>query len=77
MIIERRRPFARGVDELMFVGDADSTTVEKATAMPDPKQLGVMAVAALVAWKSKGIVRLASAGIAAVMGYRAYQATKP
>jgi len=75
MIIERRKPFSRGVDQLMFVGDATSP-VEKATSAPDPKQIGIVAVAALVALKSKGIVRLAAGGIAAVMGYQIYQASK-
>ncbi len=60
---------ARGVSQLMYVGDDGL-----ATGKPDTKEMVTGAVAAIVAWKSTGIVRLAAAGIAAWVGYRAYKA---
>lgn len=64
------RPFARGVSSLMYVGDIP--TVDPVTP-PTKNELAAGAVAALVAWKSRGIVRLAAGGIAAWIGYRAYK----
>ncbi len=60
---------ARGVSQLMYVGDDASPP-----AKPSNRELGAGAVAALVAMNSTGLVRLASAGIAAWVGYRAYKA---
>lgn len=72
MEIRTRRPFARGVSQLMYVGDDEA--VDKAVAAPSAKDVGAGLVAALVAAKSKGVVRLAAAGIASWMAYRVYKA---
>jgi hypothetical protein len=64
-----RKPMARGVTHLMYVGDDDA--VDNAVAAPTGKDLAIGAVAALVALQSRGITRLAAAGIATFIGYRA------
>ena len=74
MNISYKQPADRGVTTLMYVGDDEA--VDKAVAAPSPKELGVAAVAAIVALQSKGITRLAAAGIAGWIGYRAYKARK-
>lgn len=56
----------------MYVGDDD--VIDKVTQAPSPKELGVGVVAAIVALQSRGTTRLAAAGIAAFIGYRAYKA---
>lgn len=63
------RPADRGVTTLTYVGDDDA--VDKAVAAPSPKELGVGAIAAIVALQSRGLTRLAAAGIAGWIGYRA------
>ncbi len=67
-------PGERGVTTLMYVGDDDA--VEKATTTPSQKELAVGAIAVIVALQSKGITRLAAAGIASYIGYRAYKARR-
>jgi hypothetical protein len=74
MIIDRRPPEDRGVTTLMYVGDDNA--VDKATATPDSQELAIGAIAALVALQSKGLTRLAAAGVASYVGYRLYQARK-
>ena len=78
MKIEYGRPKARGVDTLMFIGDDASTAAaEKAASpMPDAKELGLGALALFVAWKSRGVVRLAAATAAGYIGYQVYRATR-
>lgn len=65
----RHPPMTRGVSQLMYVGDDGI-----ATGKPSGNELAVGAVSAYVALSSRGLVRLASAGIAAWIGYRAYKA---
>lgn len=67
---------ARGVSNLMYVGDdaATAPTTAIATGKPSGKEIAVGLGAAYVALSSSGLVRLASAGIAAWVGYRAYRA---
>lgn len=74
MQITHKPPADRGVTTLMYVGDDDA--VEKATAAPSSKEMLVGAVAVIVALQSKGITRLAAAGVAGYIGYRAYKARK-
>jgi hypothetical protein len=61
----------RGVSQLMYVGNDDAA--ELASGKPTTKDLAAGAIAAYVALSSSGLVRLASAGIAAWIGYRAYR----
>jgi hypothetical protein len=68
--ISHMRPADRGVTTLTYVGDDDA--VDKAVA-PSPKEMGVGAIAALVALQSRGLTRLAAAGIAGWIGYRAFR----
>ena len=70
MQIEQRKPMARGVDTLMYVGDSDA--VEKATT-PSNAELGIGAAAAYLALHSQGITRWGAAGLAAWIGYRFWQ----
>lgn len=70
MQIEQAAPMARGVDTLMYVGDSDA--VEKATT-PSSTEMGLGALAALVALKTKGITRWGAAGLAGWIGYRLWQ----
>lgn len=74
MNISYKAPTDRGVTQLMYVGDDEA--VDKAVEAPSTKELGVAAIAAIVALQSKGITRLAATGIAAFIGYRAYKARK-
>ena len=74
MNITYKPPADRGVTTLMYVGDDDA--VEKAVAAPSSKELLVGAVAVIVALQSKGVTRLAAAGVASYIGYRAYKARK-
>lgn len=67
-------PADRGVTTLMYVGDDQA--VEKAVHAPSTKELGIGILAALVALQSKGVTRLAAAGVAGYVGYRAYRARK-
>lgn len=62
----RHKAFARGVSTLMFIGDTP-TAPEK----PTNNEIAAGAIAAIVAFKSKGLVRLAAAGIATWVGYKA------
>lgn len=55
----------------MYVGD--DAAVGVATGKPSNKELLAGAAAAYVALSSTGLVRLAAAGIATVIGYRAYK----
>lgn len=70
MQIERSKPFARGVADLMYVGDvptppvASSPSVDVASAIP-AAALGYFAL------KSKGTKRWLLAGAAAYFGLRA------
>lgn len=66
------QPMARGVTSLMYVGDDAAVTPAKPAVTS--KELAVGVLAAYVALSSHGLVRLASAGIAATVGYRAYKA---
>jgi hypothetical protein len=68
------KPMARGVTHLMYVGDDDAVDNALAVPKPSPRELAVGAIAAVVALQSRGITRLAAAGIAAWVGYRAYKA---
>ena len=74
MNISYKAPTDRGVTQLMYVGDDDA--VDKAVEAPSTKELGVAAIAAIVALQSKGITRLAAAGVVGWIGYRAYKAQK-
>lgn len=66
------RPFARGVDQLMYVGD----DVTAPTVTPaQPKDLIPVAALGLVAWKTKGILRLAAAIGAGYLGLQYYAKT--
>lgn len=77
MEIKRQRPFARGVDTLMYVGD-DAATEAATSPMPSTTTLGIGLLALIIAAKGKGVTldRVAAAGIAAVIGYRVYEAKK-
>ena len=66
----RHPPMARGVSNLMYVGD-DVAPV--ASGKPSGKEIAVGLGAAAVALSSSGLVRLVSAGIATWIGYRAYK----
>lgn len=74
MLINYNQPAERGVTTLMYVGDDEA--VEKAVAAPSAKQLGLAALAAIIALQTKGLTRLAAAGVAAFIGYRVYKAQK-
>lgn len=74
MNIHYTQPVERGVTTLMYVGDDDA--VDKAVQAPTAKELGIGAIAALVALQSKGITRLAALGVVGFIGYRAYKAQK-
>lgn len=54
----------------MYVGDDDA--VDKATSTPSTNEKLVGALAALIAWQSRGVTRLAAASIASYVGYRMY-----
>ena len=69
----RHKPFARGVSQLMYVGD-DTAIPASNHAMPSNTEFAAGAVSLLVAMKSRGIVRLAAAAVAGWVGYNAYQA---
>ena len=66
----KHRPFARGVEHLMYVGDDDA--VEKVTA---PTAGGVDVATALVsgviALETRGATRMVMAGIATYFGWKA------
>lgn len=68
-----RSPMSRGVTQLMYVGDDEAVETAVAIPKPSPKELAVGAVAVVVALQSRGITRLAAAGIAGYVGYRAYK----
>ena len=70
-LIVENRPWTRGVTQLMYVGDDEA--VENAVK-PSGRELAVGAVAAVVALQSRGVTRLVAAGIATLIGYRAYKA---
>jgi hypothetical protein len=74
MQIVQHRPADRGVTTLMYVGD--DAAVEQAVQAPSAKEMGVGALAVLIAWQSKGITRLAAMGVASFIGYRVYRAQK-
>lgn len=74
MNISYKPPADRGVTQLMYVGDDDA--IDKAVAAPSSKEMVVGVVAVIVALQSKGITRLAAAGIAGYIGYRAIQSRK-
>lgn len=68
--IDRSPPAARGVTQLMYVGDDEA--VDKATAAVPPTTgtLAVGAISAVVALQSRGITRLVAGGIASWVAYR-------
>lgn len=68
MKVHYTKPVERGVTTLAYIGDDDA--VEKAISAPSSKELGIGAVAAIVALQSKGVTRLAATSIAAFIGYR-------
>lgn len=68
------RPFARGVDQLMYVGD-DTATPAPAVTPPQAKDLIPVAALGLVAWKTRGILRLAAAIGAGYLGLQYYAKT--
>jgi hypothetical protein len=68
-----RTPMSRGVTQLMYVGDDDAVETAVAPPKPTTKDLAIGAVAALVALQSRGVTRLAAAGVAGYIGYRAYK----
>lgn len=69
-LIVENRPWTRGVTQLMYVGDDDA--VENAVK-PTTGELAIGAVAAVVALQSRGATRLVAAGIATLIGWRAYK----
>jgi len=72
MIIQRHRPVTRGIDRLQYI--SGTAELEAAIAAVTPKEVGLGAVAAFVALKSKGIVRIAAAGAAAYVAWQLWQA---
>ena len=71
MQIVRHRPAARGVTELMYVGDDQA--VENAVAgRPTTDEFLAGLASALIALKSKGLLQVAGASIASVIAYRWY-----
>jgi hypothetical protein len=74
MQVTYKQPAERGVTQLMYVGDDEA--IDKVLAPPSAKEIGVGAVAAIVALQSKGLTRLVATGIAAFIGYRAIKAQK-
>ena len=74
MEIAYTKPAERGVTTLMYVGDDDA--VEKAVQAPSAGELGLGIIAAIVALQSRGATRLAAAGVAGFIGFRAYKARK-
>ena len=74
MHISYRQPADRGVTTLMYVGDDDA--VDKALTSPTKQQLIVGAIAALVAIKGSGIIRIAGGCVAGYVGYRFYKSTR-
>lgn len=67
MKIEVTKPFARGVQELQYVGDVPAPPSVKVAG---PEDYLPIAALALVAWKTKGATRLASAAGAAYLAFR-------
>jgi hypothetical protein len=74
MNISYKQPADRGVTTLMYVGDDDA--VEKAVKASGLPEASFGILAALIALQTKGLTRLAAAGVAAFIGYRAYKARK-
>jgi len=72
MIIQRHRPVTRGIDRLQYI--SGTAELEAAIAAVTPKEIGLGAVAAFVALKSRGIVRIAAAGAAAYVAWQLWQA---
>lgn len=63
------KPFARGVTQLMYVGDVPTVAPPTATDLVPPAAL------ALVAYKTKGATRLASGAAALYLAIRYYAMT--
>lgn len=68
----RHAPFARGVSQLMYVGDTEA--VDKATSSTTSKitggDLAALGVLGFVYLNAKGLVRTAAVAAAAYGGYR-------